>query len=136
MPVHYLARVLADKAQVYTQVGHCQAGGERPSSCLPVRPRQKAYGIAVFPCKRGCWRCCCISACSMCFTHLFPAAGQATHAAACSVFAFPTPSRICLQHASTRPLGVIPMLIAIDEERGPQLFKVDPAGYFVGYKVR
>lgn len=28
------------------------------------------------------------------------------------------------------------MLIAIDEERGPQLFKVDPAGYFVGYKVR
>ena len=35
-----------------------------------------------------------------------------------------------------RPLGVIPMLIAIDEERGPQLFKVDPAGYFVGYKVR
>lgn len=40
-----------------------------------------------------------------------------------------------LQHASTRPLGVIPMLIAIDDERGPQLFKVDPAGYFVGYKV-
>ena len=40
------------------------------------------------------------------------------------------------QHAYMRPLGVIPMLIAIDEERGPQLFKVDPAGYFVGYKVR
>ena len=35
-----------------------------------------------------------------------------------------------------RPLGCIPILIAIDEERGPQLFKVDPAGYFVGYKVR
>ena len=35
-----------------------------------------------------------------------------------------------------RPLGVIPILIAIDDERGPQLFKVDPAGYFVGYKVR
>jgi hypothetical protein len=35
-----------------------------------------------------------------------------------------------------RPLGVVPMLIAIDEERGPSLFKVDPAGYFVGYKVR
>ena len=34
-----------------------------------------------------------------------------------------------------RPLGVIPILIAIDEEKGPQLFKVDPAGYFVGYKV-
>jgi len=34
-----------------------------------------------------------------------------------------------------RPLGVVSMLIGIDEERGPQLFKVDPAGYFVGYKV-
>ncbi len=40
-----------------------------------------------------------------------------------------------MQHASMRPLGVIPILVAIDEERGPQLFKVDPAGYFVGYKV-
>ena len=34
-----------------------------------------------------------------------------------------------------RPLGVIPMLIAVDEERGPSLFKVDPAGYYVGYKA-
>ena len=34
-----------------------------------------------------------------------------------------------------RPLGVVPILCGIDEERGPQLFKVDPAGYFVGYKV-
>ena len=34
-----------------------------------------------------------------------------------------------------RPLAVVPMLIGIDEERGPQLFKVDPAGYYVGYKV-
>lgn len=41
-----------------------------------------------------------------------------------------------LQHAYMRPLGVVSMLIGIDEERGPQLFKVDPAGYFVGYKVR
>ena len=35
-----------------------------------------------------------------------------------------------------RPLAVMPILLGIDEERGPQLFKVDPAGYFVGYKVR
>ena len=35
-----------------------------------------------------------------------------------------------------RPLAVMPILIGIDEERGPQLFKVDPAGYYVGYKVR
>ncbi len=34
-----------------------------------------------------------------------------------------------------RPLAVIPILLGIDEERGPQLFKIDPAGYFVGYKV-
>lgn len=39
------------------------------------------------------------------------------------------------QHAYMRPLGVVPILCGIDEERGPQLFKVDPAGYFVGYKV-
>ena len=34
-----------------------------------------------------------------------------------------------------RPLGVCAILLAIDEERGPQLFKTDPAGYFVGYKA-
>ncbi|OMJ30152.1 Proteasome subunit alpha type-6 [Smittium culicis] len=27
------------------------------------------------------------------------------------------------------------MFIGIDEEKGPQLFKADPAGYFVGYKA-
>jgi len=31
---------------------------------------------------------------------------------------------------------VVPILVGIDEERGPQLFKVDPAGYYVGYRVR
>ena len=40
-----------------------------------------------------------------------------------------------VQHAQMRPLAVIPILIGIDEERGPQLFKIDPAGYFVGYRV-
>lgn len=44
--------------------------------------------------------------------------------------------KLCIpQAAYMRPLGVMPMLFGIDEERGPQLFKVDPAGYFVGYKV-
>ena len=42
---------------------------------------------------------------------------------------------ILLQQASMRPLAIIPMLIGIDEERGPQLYRIDPAGYYVGYKV-
>lgn len=33
-----------------------------------------------------------------------------------------------------RPLCVVTMLFGIDDEKGPQLFKIDPAGYFVGYK--
>jgi hypothetical protein len=28
------------------------------------------------------------------------------------------------------------MLVGMDDENGPQLYKCDPAGHFVGYKVR
>ncbi|KFM23542.1 Proteasome subunit alpha type-6 [Auxenochlorella protothecoides] len=44
-------------------------------------------------------------------------------------------AQVYTQHAYMRPLGVISTLVGIDEERGPQLFKVDPAGYFVGYRA-
>ena len=50
-------------------------------------------------------------------------------------YLIPCPCGMVLQHAYMRPLGVIPIILGIDEEKGPQLFKVDPAGYFVGYKV-
>ncbi|POW13166.1 hypothetical protein PSTT_03938 [Puccinia striiformis] len=39
-------------------------------------------------------------------------------------------NQVYTQRAATRPLG-----IGIDTERGPQCFKIDPAGYFVGYKA-
>ncbi len=39
------------------------------------------------------------------------------------------------QHAYMRPLCVVTLLFTIDDERGPQLFKIDPAGYFVGFRA-
>jgi len=39
------------------------------------------------------------------------------------------------QHAYMRPLGVSLLVIGIDEERGPQLFKCDPAGYYIGFRA-
>jgi len=34
-----------------------------------------------------------------------------------------------------RPYGVAQILVSVDLEFGPQLYKCDPAGYFVGYKA-
>ncbi|OWZ24808.1 Proteasome subunit alpha type-6 [Phytophthora megakarya] len=44
-------------------------------------------------------------------------------------------AQVYTQHASMRAFGVITMLISVDEEKGPQLFKIDPAGHFWGYKA-
>ncbi|KIY96698.1 20S proteasome subunit alpha 1 [Monoraphidium neglectum] len=94
VPVDYLAKVLADKAQVYTQVGAGMLAGRGPP-----------------PADWGC--------------PLTPPAGARWLA----------PPTALSQHAYMRPLGVISMLVSVDEERGPSLFKVDPAGYYVGYKA-
>ncbi|KAJ3080634.1 Proteasome subunit alpha type-6, partial [Quaeritorhiza haematococci] len=44
-------------------------------------------------------------------------------------------NQVYTQYASMRPLGVSMILIGYDEEKGPQVFKCDPAGYYTGYKA-
>lgn len=44
-------------------------------------------------------------------------------------------NQVYTQRAAMRPYGVSMILVGIDDERGPQIFKVDPAGYYVGFRA-
>ena len=43
--------------------------------------------------------------------------------------------QVYTQHAYMRPLCCVSILFSIDDENGPQIFKVDPAGHYMGYKA-
>merc|ERR1712151_1144213 len=43
--------------------------------------------------------------------------------------------QVYTQHAYMRPYGVVTTFCSIDEEKGPSLFQIDPAGFFLGYKA-
>ena len=44
-------------------------------------------------------------------------------------------AQVYTQEAYMRPLCCISILFSIDDEKGSQIFKVDPAGYYVGYRA-
>lgn len=44
-------------------------------------------------------------------------------------------AQVFTQHAGRRIFAVVVMLMAVDDELGPQLWRVDPAGVCMGYKA-
>merc|ERR1719359_2135225 len=43
--------------------------------------------------------------------------------------------QVYTQHAYMRPYGVVAIFCSMDEEKGPSLYQVDPAGFYLGYKA-
>eukprot|EP00055_Hartaetosiga_balthica_P000211 m.135984 g.135984 ORF g.135984 m.135984 type:complete len:247 (+) comp10342_c0_seq1:32-772(+) len=46
-----------------------------------------------------------------------------------------TLAQVTTQEASIRPLGCSMILIGIDDELGPQVYKCEPSGYYAGFKA-
>ena len=44
-------------------------------------------------------------------------------------------AQVHTQHASGRSMAVVLILVSVDDERGPQVHRVDPAGHFFGYSA-
>ncbi|CAK8988894.1 Proteasome subunit alpha type-6 [Durusdinium trenchii] len=44
-------------------------------------------------------------------------------------------AQVYTQHAYMRPYGVSTILVSIDDEKGPSLYQIDPAGQYFGYKA-
>lgn len=44
-------------------------------------------------------------------------------------------AQVYTQHAFMRALGVVGIYCAVDEVHGPQLFRADPAGHYMGFKA-
>eukprot|EP00921_Rhytidocystis_pertsovi_P009423 GHVQ01015157.1.p1 GENE.GHVQ01015157.1~~GHVQ01015157.1.p1 ORF type:complete len:242 (+),score=26.75 GHVQ01015157.1:166-891(+) len=44
-------------------------------------------------------------------------------------------NQVYTQHAYMRPPACAGLFIAVDDEKGPSIYKFDPAGWFAGYKV-
>lgn len=46
-------------------------------------------------------------------------------------------NQVYTQRAAMRPLGISMVLVGLDAEQGeaPQIFKLDPAGYYIGYRA-
>lgn len=44
-------------------------------------------------------------------------------------------AQVYTQHAYMRPYGVMAFFMAIDDEKGPQLFKCEPTGFYMGHKA-